>query len=212
MADDLATTLDLLGVDYPVLAGYSMGAWIAAVFANRQPGRALRIVMVDGGLPLPVDETRDPDEILDAMIGPSLQRLRATFPTREAYFDFYRTHPAFIGWWHPELETVLDYEIREVEDGFAVDANQDAVATSGRDITLTGSVTGAARNLTVPTEVLIVDHGMVGRPGGFIPLEVAKAVCALNPAVTYTMHQGLNHYSLMMGPGAPRVAEVIAHA
>lgn len=209
LADDLSRVIDHLGVTVSVVAGYSMGAWITAVFSNRHPGRAQRLVLIDGGLPVPVDRTLDDDEILDSLIGPSLRRLSTSFVTREGYYDFYREHPAFIGWWKPDLGTVLDYEIREVGDGFEVDANPDAVAESGRGIIVADDTIGAGREVTVPTELLIVDHGMLGQPGGFIPLDVAREATQANPNLHYTMIEGLNHYSLMMGPGAPIVAGFI---
>lgn len=210
MADDMKAVLEHLGIVDAIVAGYSMGAWIGAVLGNRHPDAVERIVMIDGGLPFPVDETLTEDEVLDAVIGPSLQRLSTRFPTKQAYYDFYREHPAFIGWWHSGLENVLDYELREIDGGLAVDANGDAVAESGRDMTLNDEVVDAARSLTVPTELLIVDHGMVGQPGGFIPLPVAIRAAEANPRLRYTMLEGLNHYSLMMGPGSSRVADVIA--
>ena len=211
MAEDMKAVLQYLGVADATVAGYSMGAWIAAVLGNRHPEALRRIVMIDGGLRVPVDETLTEDDILDAAIGPSLQRLSARFPTRQAYYDFYREHPAFIGWWQSDLELVFDYELREIEGGLAVDANRDAVAASGRDIFVNDAIVDAGRELTVPADLLIVDHGMVGQPGGFIPEAAAIAAAESNRTLRHTMLEGLNHYSVMMGPGAPHVADAVAH-
>ena len=212
MADDLELVIGHLGVSSPVVAGYSMGAWVAAIFSNRHPGRARRLVLIDGGLPIPVDVTLDEAEVLDSVVGPSLRRLSSSFTTKEAYFDFYRKHPAFIGWWYPGLEAVFDYEIREIDGGFAVDANGEAVIRSGRDFTFGEGIIDAARDVSVSTELLVVDHGMLGQPGGFIPVEVAREAAEANPHLRHTMVEGMNHYSLLMGSGAPRVARAITGA
>lgn len=209
MADDLVSVADHLDITEPTVAGYSMGAWVSSVFSKRHPDRAERIVMIDGGLRVPLDETMEEDQILDSLIGPSLRRLSSTFNNREAYFDFYRQHPAFVGWWHAGLETVFEYELQEVDGSLTVGVDADAIAESGRDFFLNNDVIDAALHSKVPIELLIVDHGMIGQAGGFIPLEVARAAADTNPNLHYTMLEGLNHYSLMLGPGAPQVAKSI---
>src|ERR1700685_436852 len=45
----------------PVLAGHSMGAYAALLARDLQPGLVRRLVLVDGGLPLPVPEGADLD-------------------------------------------------------------------------------------------------------------------------------------------------------
>ena len=78
----------------PVLAGHSMGAYIALLTRDARPELVRRLVLVDGGLPLPVPESADLDALLDATLGPAIARLGQTFPTTEAYLEFWRAHPA----------------------------------------------------------------------------------------------------------------------
>jgi pimeloyl-ACP methyl ester carboxylesterase len=49
VTDDLASLLDLEGLDRPVLAGQSWGANVAVEFAARFPGRSRGVMPVDGG-------------------------------------------------------------------------------------------------------------------------------------------------------------------
>ena len=51
-AADLVAVLDHLELDQAVLAGHSMGAYVAAVAATTDPDRWRRVVLVDGGVPL----------------------------------------------------------------------------------------------------------------------------------------------------------------
>ena len=81
----------------PVLAGHSMGAYVALLARDAHPELVRRLVLVDGGLPLPVPDGADLDAVLDATLGPAIARLGQTFPSTEAYLDFWRAHPALAG-------------------------------------------------------------------------------------------------------------------
>src|SRR6195256_2049607 len=59
----------------PVLAGHSMGAYIALLARDAHPELVRRLVLVDGGLPLPVPEGADLDAVLDTTLGPAIARL-----------------------------------------------------------------------------------------------------------------------------------------
>ena len=79
-ASDVAAVLRHFG-GRPVLAGHSMGAYIALLTRDAHPELVRRLVLVDGGLPLPVPEGTDPDAVLDATLGPAISRLRQTSRT-----------------------------------------------------------------------------------------------------------------------------------
>src|SRR5580693_9330424 len=95
----------------PVLAGHSMGAYVALLARDAHPQLVRRLVLVDGGLPLPVPEGIDLDATLDATLGPALARLRETFPAVTAYFDFWRAHPALKHAWNADIEDYLRYDL-----------------------------------------------------------------------------------------------------
>ena len=52
-ADDLLVLLDEVGVDRAIVAGHSMGAFVATTLAERHPGRVAGLVLVDGGVVTP---------------------------------------------------------------------------------------------------------------------------------------------------------------
>ena len=89
-----------------------MGAYIVARFAAAAPDRFSAAVLVDGGLPLPVPPDIDADTLLEAVLGPSLGRLRMTFPSVDAYRDFWRAHPAFLpAEWTDDITDYVDYDL-----------------------------------------------------------------------------------------------------
>jgi len=109
-ASDVAAVLRHFG-GRPVLAGHSMGAYIALLARDAHPDLVRRLVLVDGGLPLPVPEGIDLDAIIDATLGPAVARLEQTFGDTEAYLAFWRAHPALAGNWTADVESYVRYDL-----------------------------------------------------------------------------------------------------
>src|SRR5215470_9057115 len=85
-ADDLIAIAE--GLSRPiVLSGQSMGAYPALRAAVRRPDLFTKLVLVDGGLPLPLPPGIDPDAALSAVVGPAIARLAMTFESEQAYLD-----------------------------------------------------------------------------------------------------------------------------
>src|SRR6202044_3402130 len=76
-----------------------------------QRGLVRRRVLVDGGLPLPVPEGADLDATFEASLGPAITRLGQTFPSTEAYPDFWKAHPALTCNWTPDVEACVRYDL-----------------------------------------------------------------------------------------------------
>ena len=96
-----------------VLAGHSMGAYVALLAVDARPDLFARLVIVDGGVPLPVPEGVDPDEILAATLGPALERLRQTYADVDDYIAFFRQHPALGPHWSHTVEAYVRYDALE---------------------------------------------------------------------------------------------------
>ncbi len=96
-ARDMAALLDALEIEaVEMMIGHSMGAFVTVVTQAAMPERIPRYLLVDGGLPL-FDEVPDvtPEQLIDAIIGPAMQRLDRRFDSSDAYLAFWREHPAF---------------------------------------------------------------------------------------------------------------------
>jgi pimeloyl-ACP methyl ester carboxylesterase len=68
-----------------VLLGHSMGAYVSLLLVDDDPTPYRRLVLVDGGVPLPVPAGVDHDKLLQATLGPALTRLSQTYADVEAY-------------------------------------------------------------------------------------------------------------------------------
>lgn len=210
LAEDIVRCMEHFSIDSAVVAGYSMGAWIVAVLAERHPERVERLVLIDGGLALPNDPALDPDDIITAVVGPSLARLNLVFDDQEAFFDYWKAHPALERHWDDSMRPALGYELARTRDGYSVVASPEAITEAARQITVDPETRNAAATVGVPSHLIVVERGTADQEGGMIPLATARAAVATNPNMTMEYLVGLNHYTLILGSGAPAVASAVA--
>lgn len=208
IADDVARALDHFGIDRAIVAGYSMGAWIAAVFDERHRDRVDRLILVDGGLPLPA-HTTDPDEAIQAVVGPALSRLGSRFNSREDFFDYWRQHPALARHWDDAMRPALDFELVERDGTLEVRVNPDAVRESAREITVDPITNQTGARVGSPTHLIVVGRGTADQAGGMTPLHTAEETVASLDNMTMEYLDDINHYTLVLGEGAPVVAAAI---
>lgn len=210
VADDIARALDHLALDQADLAGYSMGGWIAALFASQHPARAHRVLMVDGGFPIPNPPDVDPDDIIQAVVGPSLARLQIDFADEESFFDYWKAHPALESHWDDGMRPALEYELAKVNGGHRVRVNPEAIKVNAREITVDPEMRSAGERVSIPAHLIVVERGTADQPGGMIPLQTAEKAAREMPNLTIEYLPGVNHYTLVLGAGAPSVAAAIA--
>ena len=207
---DTVDLLDAEGLDSAVVAGHSMGAYVAALLAARHPDRVASVVLVDGGPPLPVPDGADPDALLEATLGPSIERLAKEFPDREAYHEFWRVHPAFAGYdvADGDLVAYADHDLRGEPPHLRSSVAEQAVRTDGRELIADHDVRTALETMRVPGTLLRAERGLLDQPEAFIPKEMAAAFD--HPTVTLREVPGTNHFTILMGAaGAAVVAEEI---
>lgn len=210
IADDIVRAMDNFGVETAVVTGYSMGGWVVALFGTRSPDRIERLLLVDGGLPIPRDEDTDPEEMIQALVGPSLRRLGTEFVSEESFYETWKTHPAFESYWDDSMRAGLGHELVADGDHFVVRSNPEAIRVGAREIIVGGQANSAATQLAVPSHLIVVERGTMDQPGGMIPLDVAEQTAGSNPNLTMEYLPGLNHYTLLLGSGATAVASAIA--
>jgi pimeloyl-ACP methyl ester carboxylesterase len=207
-ADDLAATLDVLGIDRAVVVGHSMGAFVSVVFAHLYPERVSRLVLIDGGVPLDAPAGLDADQLVAAILGPTAARLSMRFADTAEYLDFWRAHPAFQDDWTPELERYLAYDLVDAGDGALRPATSyETTVDDTIDMNTGTTLAEALASLRHPARLLTVPRGLRNEePGLYAPEHLEDVLRAL-PDVRHTRHDGYNHYTIVMSPGG---ADVVA--
>jgi pimeloyl-ACP methyl ester carboxylesterase len=209
---DVIAVLDRFGLDRTVIAGHSLGAYIAARLATLHPERVDSLVLVDGGLTIPESEGADPETFLEAFLGPTLARLHMTFADLEAYRAWWAEHPALA---HADIDAadLSQYAAHDLvgeAPELRSSVNPEAVRNDGVDLF---EVTDGA-TLTVPAVLLCAPRGMVDDPNPMQPLSLVQSWAAQDPGRRRAVEvPDVNHYTIAWGAhGAAMVADEIARA
>jgi len=196
-SDDLARLLDHLGLDSVVVLGHSMGALASVVFADLHPDRVERLVLVDGGLPLEPLPGRTPDETMEATLGPAVARLSMTFPTREAYQEFWREHPAFVRGITPAMADYFDYDLVETAGGYRSGVNPDLFRDDVRSQLDPDTLTPALERLRVPASLVWAPRGLLDQPEPLYPRDVVDHWVERLPLLHVVEADDVNHYTIV---------------
>jgi lipase len=207
-ARDVLDAAAALGVERTVIAGHSMGGYVATQAAAADPDRIRAVLLIDGGLPSRPDHDVDPDEAAAALLGPALQRLRMTFASREEYRDYWRPHPAFEGRWSDLVEAYVDYDLEGEEGAFRSRVSEEAVRGDYRDTLDNPSSTAALEQVTVPIVLLRAPRGLRNDPPGLYPPEAVEELTRRVPSVRVEEVSACNHYTILLDAAC---AGVVAH-
>ena len=213
-AADLVAVLDHVGCERAIVAGHSMGGYVVTRFAADAPERMAGALLVDGGLPLPVPPDVDPDVLLALVLGPSLARLQMTFPSVEAYRDFWRAHPAFApGPWTDDVYGFIDYDLGPPEAGpdgetvYRSRVSEEAVRGDGRALIDVDAAIKALQSLQAPCALVTAPRALQNEERPLIPAEAIAEAQASLPHLAVTEVPDTNHYFILLGE---RPAGVVA--
>ncbi|ROQ69310.1 pimeloyl-ACP methyl ester carboxylesterase [Streptomyces sp. 840.1] len=212
-ADDTAALTEALGADRVVLAGHSMGAFVAALASVRHPERFGPLLLVDGGIGFPAPTHLSPDELMTAVIGPAMDRLSMTFADRAAYRAFWRAHPAFAGAWSDEVDAYIQRDLTGAEPALRSSCRIEAVRTDGVGL-FDEEVLSAVRKLPVGATLLWAARGLMDEEQGLYDEERLAAADLAGTRLTPVAAGDVNHYTVLTGEaGARDIADrLVAYA
>jgi pimeloyl-ACP methyl ester carboxylesterase len=199
-AEDCAAVLRQLTDEPAVVVGESMGAYVAIHLAATHPELVRKLVLVDGGLPLAVPEGVDVDLVIDAMLGPAIERLRLTFESEAAYLDYWRPHPALAEAWGPDVEAYLRYDLTGEPPALRSKVNEEAVRADARDtIANVAALDDALRRVRCPIHLLRATRNLANAEPALLPDDVVAPWRDLLPTLTDEVVPDTNHYSIIFG-------------
>lgn len=207
---DLIALLDRHGVEETVVVGHSLGAYIGLELAHAHPARVRGLVLVDGGIALPLRDGATPEQVIKGVLGPALARLEMRFADREAYREFWRKHPAFqdAGAWNDYVEAYVDYDLAGEPPAMHSRVNPEAVKIDAYGPLAPEMVTLIER-IAVPMLLLTAPRGLLNQPQPLLPAAAVADKCARIPHLEHREIADTNHYSIITGSGRAAVAAEI---
>ncbi len=112
-ARDVAAAMRAMGLGPSIVVGHSMGAFVATALAAQEPSLGVRSGSDRRGLCARYPRCEfSRAEAVNAALALRIAQLRQTYPSRQAYREFWRTQPHFPPEeWNPWVEAFLDYEV-----------------------------------------------------------------------------------------------------
>lgn len=227
-ARDVRAAIDAFAPDEPVtLVGHSMGGFVAMTLAGSERGddtdaEAVRRfrgpVLIDGGLPLPVeqpsgggpvddlnDEDLDTDDLIAAVLGPSAERLSMSFATVEEYLAFFAAHPAFVDGLDTVATESFVYDLAAKDDhSFQPSTSVEAMQSDSADMYTGSAYTDALEDVMgdegrqAEVVFLYAERDLVAAEPGLYPPELVAHYAEQWPRMGIIDVQGTNHYDILL--------------
>jgi lipase len=211
-AADVVRVLDHLGLQSAVLAGHSMGGFVALKTALTFPERVRALVLLDGGWPRVestpeelTEEEKQEAAALEEGLARAFQRLDMTFESPEAYLDF----------WFPDQNLRMEdlpsdladyylYDLGEVEGGYNPKASRVAAEEDSPSVSSTSPTAEEMRGVACPVALVRASQGFFPGSDPLITDETSEVMAGLLDIRTEIVLEGANHYT-MLWPDYTRV-------
>jgi lipase len=204
-AADVVRVLDHLGLESAVLAGHSMGGFVALKTALMFPDRMRALVLLDGGWPRAesppeemTKEGRQEAAALEEGLARAFKRLDMTFESPEAYLDF----------WFPDQNLTMEdlpqdladyylYDLGEVEGGYRPKASRVAAEEDSPSVSSTSPTAEEMRGVGCPVALVRASQGFFPGSDPLISDEVRNMMAELLDIRTEILLEGANHYTML---------------
>ena len=204
-AADVVRVLDHLGLENVVLAGHSMGGFVALATALAFPDRVRALVLLDGGWPrvesTPEEMTEEEKQeaaVLQEGLARAFKRLDMTFDSPEAYLDF----------WFPDQNLKMDdlpqdladyylYDLGEVEGGYRPKASRAAAEEDSPSVSSTSPTAEEMRGVRCPVALVRASQGFFPGSDPLISDEASDAMAGPLDIRTEILLEGANHYTML---------------
>ncbi len=210
-ARDVAAAMRAMGLGPSIVMGHSMGAFVAAALAAQEPGLVSGLVLIDGGLVPNTPAGDSPGQGVAAALALRITQLRQTYPSREAYREFWRTQPHFPpAEWNPWVEAFLDYEVRG-ESPVQPKAAEAGVLADLREAFQPDAISERLKSIHVPTLLIRAESGFIPRQPPLFPDALAAQFQTYVPHIEDHKFKGTTHYTIVLGEyAAAKIADLVS--
>lgn len=206
-AADMIRVMDHLGRRRAVLAGHSMGGFVALRAALDYPERVRGLVLLDGGRPRQEEDVREED--LEKGLERAFSRLGMSFASVEEYLDF----------WYPGQNLTLEMLPIELADYYLYDlvkrdgiyrpkASYDAAVEDAGSI-VQGPTAEEMKAIECPVALVRAEQGLLVGSAPLIPDATRDRMAEVLDLRSDLLLDGANHYSMMFEPYAGQIVRLV---
>lgn len=208
---DVAAAMKAMGLGATIIAGHSMGAFVATALAEQNPELVSGLVLIDGGYAPAITGGPTPQQGLDALLALRITQLRQTYPSREVYREFWRTQPHFPKEdWGPWVEAFLDYEVGGETPRLQPKALEGAVRTDLAEGFQREAIVARLRSIRVPVLMIRAESGFAPGMPPLFPEPMMAEFRSFVPGMEEEMIPGTTHYTMVLGNrGATKIADLL---
>jgi lipase len=204
-AADVVRVLDHLGLQSAVLAGHSMGAFVALKTDLLFPERVRALVLLDGGWPRvessPTEMTEEEKQEASALeegLARAFKRLDMTFESPEAYLDFWFPDQNLkMEDLPPDLADYYLYDLGEVENGYNPKASRVAAEEDSPSVSSTSPTAEQMRGVACPVALVRASQGFFPGSEPLISDETRDVMAESLDIRTEILLEGANHYTML---------------
>ena len=204
-AADVVRVLDHLGLQSAVLAGHSMGAFVALKTALLFPERVRALVLLDGGWPRVesppremTEEEKQETSALEEGLARAFKRLDMTFESPEAYLDFWFPDQNLrMEDLPPDLADYYLYDLGEIENGYNPKASRVAAEEDSPSVSSTSPTAEQMRGVACPVALVRASQGFFPGSDPLISDETRDVMAESLDIRTEILLEGANHYTML---------------
>ena len=204
-AADVVRVLDHLDLRNAVLAGHSMGGFVALKTALMFPDRVRALVLLDGGWPRvesapeeSTEEERQEAAALEEGLARAFKRLDMTFESPETYLDFWFPDQNLkMEDLPPDLADYYLYDLGEVEGGYNPKASRAAAEQDSPSVSSTSPTAEEMRGVACPVALVRASQGFFPGSDPLISDETRDMMAVPLDIRTEVLLEGANHYTML---------------
>jgi pimeloyl-ACP methyl ester carboxylesterase len=211
-ARDVLALMDALEIDRAIVGGHSMGAYVATAVAVAAPDRVAGLALIDGGvyyLP-PGTPPVDPDQMLETVLKPVIDRTRRTFASVDEYREFWRAMPYFPKW-GPIVEDYLVYDLGRRGNAFGSKCSEAAAAEDWRDLLTNLEIVSRLDRVRCPVLAVGAEFGLTTeQPAVLSDVPHVERLREAVADVEFVRVAGTTHHTVTLSEeGAAATAEAL---
>jgi lipase len=217
-ASDVLRVLDHLGLEDAVLAGHSMGGFVAMKAALMFPDRVRALVLLDGGWPrveTPSQEAttevqeREAEAIREGLAR-AFSRLEMVFETPDDYLGFWFPDQGLtMNDLSPDLADYYRYDLQPVERGYSPKCSTAAAKEDSPSVTETSPTAEEMCEVGCPVALVRASEGFFPGSRPLIPDTTRDVMADTLDIRSEVVLLGANHYTMLWPPYARQWAYLL---